>query len=405
MTTVKDARTPAPVPAVPTTEELLARAAALKPLLAKNAAKGEADRRVVEESIRALTEAGLFRIAVPRRYGGYETSMRTMLEVSAAVAEGDGGTAWVLTLINVGAWITSLFPARAQDEVFGADPGAKVSSVLATTAATTRVDGGYRVSGRWYYNSGSWHATWAVLGIPVTNEAGEVVDQGLALIPASELAVEDTWFVAGMKSTGSNCLIAEDVFVPGHRVMSVPPAIEGRYPTEHTGETFYRSAFVPVLVLVLVGPLLGLGRAALKLVTEKAAKKPISYTFFDKQADSVAFQLQIAEAALKIDTAHLHAYRAADDIDRAAARGEYLDYLARARVRADTGLVAQRITEAIDVLVYAQGAGSFAEVNPLQRVWRDANVAARHGVVLPIVGYEVYGKALLGVEDKITPLI
>ena len=143
MTTVKDARTPAPVPAVPTTEELLARAAALKPLLAKNAAKGEADRRVVEESIRALTEAGLFRIAVPRRYGGYETSMRTMLEVSAAVAEGDGGTAWVLTLINVGAWITSLFPARAQDEVFGADPGAKVSSVLATTAATTRVDGGY----------------------------------------------------------------------------------------------------------------------------------------------------------------------------------------------------------------------------------------------------------------------
>ena len=407
MTTVQDARTPAPqpAPAVPTTGELVARAAALKPLLAKNGPKGEADRRVAEESIQALTKAGLFRIAVPRRYGGYETSMRTMLEVSAAVAEGDGGTAWVLTLINVSAWITSLFPAQAQDEVFGANPDAKVSSVLATTAATTKVDGGYRVSGRWYYNSGSWHATWAVLGIPVTNEAGEVVDQGLALIPAAELTVEDTWFVAGMKSTGSNCLIAEDVFVPGHRVMSVPPAIEGHYPTEYTDETFYRSAFVPVLVLVLVGPLLGLGRAALKLVTEKAAKKPISYTFFDKQADSVAFQLQIAEAALKIDTAHLHAYRAADDIDRAAARGEYLDYLARARVRADTGLVAQRITEAIDVLVYAQGAGSFAEVNPLQRVWRDANVAARHGVVLPIVGYEVYGKALLGVEEKITPLI
>ena len=405
MTTVKDARTPAPVPAVPTTEELLARAAALKPLLAKNAAKGEADRRVVEESIRALTEAGLFRIAVPRRYGGYETSMRTMLEVSAAVAEGDGGTAWVLTLINVGAWITSLFPARAQDEVFGADPGRQGVVGPGHDRCDDQGRRRLRVSGRWYYNSGSWHATWAVLGIPVTNEADEVVDQGLALIPASELAVEDTWFVAGMKSTGSNCLIAEDVFVPGHRVMSVPPAIEGRYPTEHTGETFYRSAFVPVLVLVLVGPLLGLGRAALKLVTEKAAKKPISYTFFDKQADSVAFQLQIAEAALKIDTAHLHAYRAADDIDHAAARGGYLDYLARARVRADTGLVAQRITEAIDVLVYAQGAGSFAEVNPLQRVWRDANVAARHGVVLPIVGYEVYGKALLGVEDKITPLI
>ena len=88
---------------------------------------------------------------------------------------------------------------------------------------------------------------------------------------------------------------------------------------------------------MLVGPQLGLGRAALDLVREKAAKKPISYTFFTAQADSVAFQLQLAEAAMLIDTAHLHAYRAADDIDRAAAAGVYPDFLARARVRADTG--------------------------------------------------------------------
>jgi alkylation response protein AidB-like acyl-CoA dehydrogenase len=407
MTTVQDARsTPATAASsVPTAEELTARAEALKPLLAGNAAQGEADRRVVEESIQAMTDAGLFRIAVPKRYGGYETSMRTMLDVSAAVAEADGGTSWVLTLVNVCAWLASLFPEKAQDDVFGADPDAKVSGVLAPTAETTKAAGGYRVTGRWYYSSGAWHASWAVLGIPVTNEAGEVVDQGLALIPAAELTVEDTWFVAGMKSTGSNCLIAEDVFVPEHRVMSVPGAIEGHYPTEHTEETFYRSAFVPILALVLVGPQLGLGRAALHLVTEKAPRKPISYTFFDKQADSVGFQLQIADAALKIDTARLHAYRAADDIDRAAARGEYLDFLTRARVRADTGLVAEKITDAINVLLSAHGAGGFADVNPLQRIWRDANVAARHAVVLPAVGYEVYGKALLGIDDKITPLV
>lgn len=386
--------------------ELLARARDLKPLLSKNAATGEADRRVVEDSIQAMTDAGLFKLAVPKRYGGYETSMRTMLDVSAAVAEADGGTSWVLTLTNVCAWLTGLYPVRAQDDVFGTDPEAKVSGVLTPTAETLKVDGGWRVTGKWYYNSGSWHATWAVLGIPITNEAGEVVDQGLALIPRDDMDLEDTWFVAGMRSSGSNCLVAEDVFVPEHRVMRVPAAIQGDYPTEHRDtETLYRSAFVPILALVLVGPQLGMGRAALELVTSKAAKKPISYTFFTAQRDSTAFQLQIAEAARLIDTAHLHAYRAADDIDAAAERGVYPDFLTRARVRSDTGYVAECITRAIDVLLSAHGAGSFADVNPLQRIWRDSATAARHAVVSPMVSYEVYGKALLDVEDAITPLV
>ena len=384
---------------------LLDRIAGLHDLLAKNAAQGEADRRVPAESIDALREAGAFKVATPRRYGGYETSMRTMLDVSAAVGEADGGTAWVVTLLNVCSWLTGLFPARAQDDVFKADPDALVSGVLAPTAQAVKVDGGWRITGRWYYNSGSWHATWAVLGIPVTDETGEVKDQGVALIPAADMVVEDTWFVAGMKSSGSNCLVATDVFVPEHRVLSVPAEIEGHYGTEHTDEVFYRSALVPILALVLIGPQLGLGRAALDLVRSKAAKKPISYTFFEAQADSVGFQLQVAEAAMLIDTAHLHAYRAADDIDRAAASGEYLDYLGRARVRADTGYVAEKITRAIDILLSAHGAGSFADVNPLQRIWRDSATAARHAVVSPIVGYEVYGKALLGVEEKITPLV
>jgi alkylation response protein AidB-like acyl-CoA dehydrogenase len=244
-----------------------------------------------------------------------------------------------------------------------------------------------------------------VLGIPVTDENGEVVDQGLALIPRSDLEYEETWFVAGMKSTGSNCLIAKDVFVPGHRIVSVPPAIEGSYATEFSDEAFYRSAFVPILALVLVGPQLGLGRAALEIVRDKAAKKPISYTFYTAQADSVAFQLQLAEAAMLLDTAELHAYRAAADIDEAAARGVYPDFLTRARVRADTGWAVDHVLKAIGILLSAHGAASFAEASPLQRIWRDSAVAARHAVVLPAVGYEVYGKALLGREDHITPLV
>jgi alkylation response protein AidB-like acyl-CoA dehydrogenase len=399
------ATTPGTETSVPDATELVTRVRELQPLIRENAARGEQDRRVMEQSIQALAGAGILRIAQPGRYGGYESSMRTMLDVSAAVGEADGGTAWVVTLLNVCSWLAGLFPQQAQDDVWAGDPDALVCGVLAPTAETRKVGGGHRVTGRWYYTSGSWHASWAALGIPVTDDSGEVVDQGLALIPRDDLELEETWFVAGMKSTGSNCLIARDVFVPGHRILSIPQAIEGSYGTEFTTEAFYRSAFVPILALVLAGPQLGMGRAALEIVKEKAATKPISYTFYTAQADSVGFQLQLAEAAMLLDTAHLHAYRAATDIDEAAARGVYPDFLARARVRADTGWAIDHVVKAIDVLLSAHGAASFAEVSPLQRIWRDSAVAARHAVVLPVVGYEIYGKALLGREDHITPLV
>lgn len=400
------AKTSSGTPQTPKSAELVARIKEIQPLLRKNAAQGEGDRRVVEESVQALAKAGIFKTCVPKRYGGYETSTKTMLDVSSAVAEADGGTSWIVALTNGCAWLASLFSEQAQNDIFGADPNARVSGVLAPTAEVRKVKGGYRVSGRWYYNSGSLHATWAVLGIPVTNDAGEVVDQGLALIPMTDATVEDTWFVAGMKSSGSNCIVVEDAFVPQHRILSVPAAIEGGYGNEHVkDEPFYRASFVPVLALLLIGPQLGLARAALDIVREKAAKKPISYTFFETQTASVGFQLQIAEAAMLIDTAHLHAYRAAADIDEAAARGVYPDYLIRARVRADTGWVAEHVTKAIDLLMYAHGAGGFADVNPLQRIWRDSAIAARHAVVLPQIGYEVFGKALLGVDEPITPLV
>lgn len=388
------------------TQDLVARAKALRSLLQKNAAITEEERRVPEENIQAIADAGLFRLTIPRRYGGYEVPIRTKLEVSAALAEGCGSTAWVVTLINVCNWFTSLYSQQAQDDVFGANPNARVAGVFAPSAKTRRVDGGMMVTGKWYYSSGSLHATWGLVGVPVVNEAGVQVDQGLALIPMEQLSIEDTWYVTGMKGTGSNALVANEVFVPDYRILSLPQAIEGNYPTEYKHEeALYRAAFVPVAVLILVGPQLGLGRAALQYVIDKAPQRAIAYTSFQKQTDSVAFQLQIAEAAVKVDTAHLLAFRAADDIDEAAAQGVYPDYTRRARIRAYSGSAVRHITDAINILLSAHGAGSFALSSPLQRMWRDSNTAARHAVVLPTVSDEVYGKALLGVENTVTPLV
>lgn len=389
----------------PSLQELVKRAEALQPLLRQHAVEAERNRRAADESIQAISEAGLFRLMVPKRFGGHEGTLRSHLEVSAALAEACGGTAWVVALTNVCAWFTSLFCERAQQEVFGANPDARVAGVFSASPHSRRVEGGLVVSGKWYFSSGSLHADWAVLGVQERDANGAQVAQYLALIPKEQFRIEDTWFTTGMRASGSNCIVAEEVFVPDHRLLDMGAAIEGNYATEFKDEASYRALFVPYAGLILNGPQLGLGRAALKYVIDNAPRRAIAYTAFEKQTDSVLFQAQIAEAALKIDSAQLRAFRAADEIDEAARRGITLDRVTRARIRADVGLINTHITQAIDLLLTAHGAGSFAEGSPMQRWWRDSNTAARHALTLPAIGLELYGKALLGLENTITPLI
>lgn len=385
---------------------IVAAASALIPLLRKNSQETEQNRRVVQENIEAIRDAGLYRLMMPRRFGGLQADFQTFVEVSGELARGDGSTAWVSTLMNVCSWLAGLYPERAQRDIYEQDPDARICGVVAPTATSTYAANGQVVTGKWGFASGCLHSQWAMVGIPVVNEAGEQIDQGLALIPMSDLTVEDTWFVAGMRGTASNTLVADQVFVPAHRILSVPQAIVGNYPTEHKDEYLYRSAFVPVLSLVLAAPQIGLARHALDIVRGSLAKgRGISYTFYDKSRLAPTTQLQVAQAAQLIDSASLHAMRAACDIDAAAASGEYLDHLGRARVRADVGTVAHRCREAVDLLLNVHGAGSFADANPLQRAWRDLETCSRHAVVNPEIASELYGRALLGVEEQITALV
>lgn len=389
----------------PTVEELVARAKELRPLLRKNAAQGDADRRTTEESIQALKDAGLFRLHQPKRYGGYETSARGLVDVSAAVGEADGGAAWVVSLLNSGAWLVGGFPEQAQDDVWGANPDALVAGVFSQKVFSRPVEGGYLVTGEWFYSSGSLHADWAAVSAPLLDEKGELVDMALALISREDFEVNDTWHVVGMRGSGSNCIVAKDVFVPHHRLLSVGPAIEGVWGTEHKDEHLYSSPLGPLFTIGMVGPQLGLARGALEIVSEQASKKGITHTIYERQADSVPFQVALAEASLRIDTAHFHAHRAADDMDAAAQSGEGLDFLARTRIRGDVGWAIENVNKAINELLYLNGAGAFAESNHLQRIWRDSTVASRHAGILPAVCYEIYGKALVGNEERITPVI
>lgn len=386
-----------------TRADLVERARALQPLLRAQAERGEAERVVSAEVVDRLAEAGVFRLLTPRRFGGYETDLRTLSEVSEALGEADGSTAWTAMIISVTNWLAGLFPDKAQEEVFGADPDARVTGVAAPTGVGCRVSGGWLVSGKWSYNSGAPHATWAAVGALLRDEAGAVEEQAMLLIPASELRIEDTWRTAGMRGTASNTLIGRDVFVPEHRMMSVRAASQGSYPRSfREDEPLYSSAFGSMLLLCLVGPLLGLGKAALDTVRAAAAEKPLSFTVHGRQADSVGVQIQMAEAALHLQTARLHAYDAVDRVDRESGA---MDFLGRTQIRAQAGYAAQQVLAAINTLLNVHGAGAFADSNPLQRIWRDANTAARHAGLVPAVGFEAYGKTLLGVEEPVSLMV
>jgi alkylation response protein AidB-like acyl-CoA dehydrogenase len=388
-----------------TRADLVERAAALRPLLAANAERTDRERGVPQENIDALADAGLLALMQPARLDGLETDFRTLLEVGREVGRACGSTAWVTSLLNANAWFVGLFPAAAQSDVWALDPGALVAGVVTPSGTAVAVEGGYRVTGRWAPASGCMHADWAVLGVVRPDAAGTAAAVGIVLAPVAELTVEDTWFVAGMRGTASNTLVGADLFVPAHRFLSVPDAVEGRYATPFVDEALYRAPFVPVAALVLTGPQLGLAAAAVDLLLEKAPKRALTMTNYSVQAEAPTIQLAAARAASRADSALLHAYRAAADLDETARAGGFPDYDARARMRMDAGAAAVNARAAVRIVCSAQGASSFGEANPLQRIWRDVETASRHAVLNPEVAAEIYGQSLLGIRGTVSALV
>ncbi|MTD58895.1 acyl-CoA dehydrogenase family protein [Amycolatopsis pithecellobii] len=384
---------------------LVERAAALRPLLAGNAERTDRERGVPDENISALAGAGLLALTRPARYGGLQTDFRTLLEVSREVGRACGSSAWVTTLLNASGWFAGLFSAEAQDDVWAGNPEARVAGVVTPSGTAQVVDGGYRVSGSWLPASGCAHADWAVLGVTRPDAEGTPDGVGIVLAPMAELTVEDTWFVTGMRGTASNTLVGKDVFVPAHRFLSVPDAIDGRYATPFTDEVLYRAPFVPAAALALTGPQLGLAAAAIDILAEKAPRRGLTFTNYTSQAEAPTIQLAAAKAASLADSAQLHAYRAAADLDEAAQAGVYPDYDARARMRMDAGMAAIHAREAVRLVCSAQGASSFGESNPLQRIWRDIEAGSRHGILNPEVAAEIYGKSLFGIRGTVSDLV
>jgi alkylation response protein AidB-like acyl-CoA dehydrogenase len=385
---------------VPGHDELVARAAALRDGLWQDAAACDRERRLTERGIAGITAAGLTRLMTPRRLGGYEADMRTFLDVTVELGRGCCSAAWVTGVLNAGNFVVSLFPAEAQDEVWAGAPDACAALVLgAPTASVEPADGGVVVSGQWPYASGSLHSDWVSVLIPRGVDSPGF-DIHLVLVPTSEVEIKDTWFFTGMRGTGSNTVVADRVFVPRHRVAPLMPFIVGA--TDHLVDAShrYRNSLMGLFAIGLLGAQLGGADRALRYVIEHGPTRPVAASTYANQAQSPTFQLDLASASTLIDTAMLLAARLAATVDEDAAAGRNPGLISRARARMDSTQVAQNCRDAIDLLLTAHGSSSFNESNPLQRIWRDVNVAGRHAGFGMGIPHQLYGRALVGMDPR-----
>src|SRR5262249_7875987 len=149
----------------------VALAAELRPLLARNAAQAERDRRLPLENIDALEAGNLFKLMTPRRRGGYGGPLATCLSGPADLAHGGASTAWVTMIVGTCLWLASLLPDRGQDEIFESSRGLRISGVISATIRGRRVAGGMRVSGKNGFASGCLHSSWALLCFAVEDAA------------------------------------------------------------------------------------------------------------------------------------------------------------------------------------------------------------------------------------------
>src|SRR5207245_2033428 len=156
--------------------------------------------------------------------------------------------------------------------------------------------------------------------------------------------------------------------------------------------------------MLLMSPLLCAARPMQELLLERLPSRGSQSTWYTKQAEATITHLQVAEAAAKIDAAQLLLERASDDIDAWARRGEYMEYMSRARTRLDSGYAARLLFEAADIIIEASGGSFAAASNPLNHYWRDIRIGSLHAFSNPTTNIELYGRLLCG-QPANTPLV
>lgn len=357
--------------------ELIERARRLVPLLKERAAQAEREQRVPDESIIELQSAGLLRALQPRTFGGYEVDPRTFFEIQMILAEGCMSTAWIYGVMGVHPWQLARYPVEAQREVWADDHGALISSTYMPAARVTVVEGGYRISGRWGFSSGSEHCQWVFLGGILPADGDFPSEHGTFLLPRADYRIERNWDVLGLRGTGSHDIVVDDVFVPAHRVQRTNnwqiEATPGRLVNTNP---IYAIPFAQVFSRAVSTSAIGALQGAINEFRANAAAHTGKHGA--RTADDPVAQTAVAEAAITVDALRLVLERNYAHLMQLARNGEYPDTETRLLYRYQSSYVTNVCADRVNDLLRSMAASGLYNSNPVARIFRDLHQARGH---------------------------
>ncbi len=369
---------------------LVERARELQPLVRSFADRAEAERTLPLEVVRALREAGLFRLAVAREVGGAEATPREQILAIEAISEADGAAGWALMIgVESLGFASAVLNPDVAEEVIAKHPEVIFSGALNPLGRATRVEGGVRASGCWPFASGCLHSDW-FWGQCVIEEDGK--PQLLeVLVPRSEFQVLDTWHVAGLRGSGSHDVEIRDVFVPERFTTAV-----GRGRVNAAGALFRLPPFSR-LAYNKVGVATGIARGALDAFVELASERvprgmraPLRERRFAQES--------IAEAETLLRSARAFVFESVEELwaETCAARTPSAKQRALLQLACCKAVAAS--ARAVEIVHAAAGTSANSLSSPLERRMRDVHVVGQHIVVSPAL-IEPASRVLLGLES------
>jgi alkylation response protein AidB-like acyl-CoA dehydrogenase len=354
----------------------------------------EADRRLPPVLINDLAGAGFFRMLIPQSLNGLETDLPATLEVFEELAKVDGSVGWCTMIGATGGLVSAYLRTDVAQAIYASDPRIITGGALAPTGKAVAVAGGYRVTGRWQFNSGCQHCSW-LMGTSVIYDGDtprkNIQGQPIAtmmIFPATEATIIDTWAVSGLRGSGSHDISVNNIFVPdGYHASLVADHPKQKGP-------LYRFPIFGLLAVSVASTALGMARGAIDTLRELAPKKRLTTTR-KRMAEREVVQLQVAQAEGLLRSGRAFLFTTVQNVweDIVAHNPPTLEQ--RALLRLAATQAATQAAQAIDLMYSAAGTSAIWTNNPLQRHFRDVHVVTQHAILSAPI-YEMTGRVFLG---------
>lgn len=394
-----------PIPPIPTKIELIDRARSLSTRLHEKSHETERRRCVSSEIMQEMREKDFFRLLLPKRFGGFEYDLNTLVNVVSELSSSCGSTGWVAGLIMIHQWLCAQFPIEVQEELWGENSDSIIAGSYAASALARPENGDYRISGKWPFASGCDHADWALIGVNFPVDGSEALtQQGFLLAQKSEFSIEDDWFAVGLAGTGSKSVVCENQLIPARRRVTLDELNTGLTPgAKALKSPLYRIPLLSALPSAIVSPALGILEGAIQdFISTTGLQKTRGAVVAGgaKVSEFATVQSRLGEASATLAAGKALIHSELSEIQKRANSGKAFTTDNRIQARLSQAFSVKLAVQGIDALYGATGGAGLYLGQRIQRAWRDIHAVSHHVSLNWDAVSTMYGQNSLGLEPK-----